>query len=73
MAGAAGGSGFDRDYFTALAYSRGVTEQWGVTGEAAGFSRTNATTPATMTMMGAGTYNRSPRLVLDLGAASYFF
>jgi len=65
--GRPGASGFDRDYFTALAYARGVTEKWGVTGEIAGFSRTNATTPATMTIMGAATYNRSPRLIFDLG------
>src|ERR1700739_3191677 len=66
--GRPGASGFDRDYFTALAYSRAVTGAWGVTGELAGFSRTNATQPDTMTMMGAATYNWSPRLVLDLGA-----
>jgi Putative MetA-pathway of phenol degradation len=65
--GRPGASGFDRDYFTALAYSHGVTEKWGVTGELAGFSRTNATTPATMTVMGAATYNWSPRLIFDLG------
>jgi hypothetical protein len=65
--GRPGASGFDRDYFTALAYSHGVTGRWGVTGELAGFSRTNATTPATMTVMGAATYNWSPRLILDLG------
>jgi len=65
--GRPGASGFDRDYFTALAYSRGVTGKWGVTGELAGFSRTNAATPATMTIMGAATYNWSSRLVFDLG------
>jgi hypothetical protein len=65
--GRPGASGFDRDYFTALAYSRGVTEKWGITGELAGFSRSNATTPATMTVMGAATYNRSPQLIFDLG------
>jgi hypothetical protein len=65
--GRPGASGFDRDYFTALAYSHGVTGKWGATGEIAGFSRTNATTPATMTVMGAATYNRSSRLIFDLG------
>jgi hypothetical protein len=65
--GRAGGSGFDRDYFTALAYSHGITEKWGATAEVAGFSNANATTPATMTIMGAATYNLSPRLVLDIG------
>jgi Putative MetA-pathway of phenol degradation len=65
--GRPGASGFDRDYFTALAYSHGVTEKWGVTGELAGFSRTNVKTPATMTIMGAATYNWSSRLIFDLG------
>jgi hypothetical protein len=65
--GRPGASGFDRDYFTALAYSHGLTEKWGATGEIAGFSRTNATTPATMTLMGAATYNWSSRLIFDSG------
>ncbi len=65
--GRPGASGFDRDYFTALAYSHPITEKWGVTGEIAGFSRANTTTPATMTIMGAATYNWSSRLVLDTG------
>jgi hypothetical protein len=60
-------SGFDRDYFTALAYSHGIRGNWGATAELAGFSRANAATPATMTIMGAVTYNMSPRLVLDTG------
>jgi hypothetical protein len=65
--GGPGANGFDRNYFTALAYSHGVTEKWGATAEVAGFSRANATTPATMTIMGAATYNLSSRLVLDMG------
>ena len=65
--GRPGATGFDRDYFTALAYSRGVKGKWGVTGEIAGFSRANATLAATMTIMGAATYNWSSRLVLDSG------
>lgn len=65
--GRPGATGFDRDYFTALAYSRGVQGKWGVTGEIAGFSRANATLAATMTIMGAATYNWSSRLVLDSG------
>jgi len=65
--GRPGGSGFDRDYFTALAYSRGLSGKWGVTAEVAGFSRTNSATPATMTIMGAATYNASSRLILDSG------
>jgi hypothetical protein len=60
-------SGFDRNYFTALAYSHAVTGKWGMTGEIAGFSRTNATAPATMTIMCAATYNWSSRLILDSG------
>jgi hypothetical protein len=65
--GRPGATGFDRDYFTALAYSRAVLGRWGVTAEIAGFSRANATLAATMTIMGAATYNWSSRLVLDSG------
>ncbi len=61
-------SGFDRAYFTALSYSRPLSGKWGYTGEIAGFSRLNATTPATMTLLNAATYNLSSRLVLDGGA-----
>jgi hypothetical protein len=61
-------SGFDRAYFTALSYSRPLSGKWGYTGEIAGFSRLNATTPATMTLLNGATYNVSPRLVLDAGA-----
>ena len=39
-------SGLDRRYFTALSYSRSLKGKWGYTGEIAGFSRRNATTPA---------------------------
>jgi len=60
--------GFDRTYFTALSYSRPLRGKWGYTGEIAGFSRKNATTPATMTLLNAATYNMSSRLVLDGGA-----
>ena len=66
--GRPGTSGFDRNYFTALSYFHPLTEKWGYTAEIAGFSRTNGTTPATMTLLGAGTYNVSSRLVLDGGA-----
>ena len=61
-------SGFDRKYFTALSYFRPLTGKWGFTGEIAGFSRQNAATPATMTLLNAATYNVSSRLVLDGGA-----
>src|SRR6266571_1244934 len=66
--GRPGASGFDRNYFTALSYFHPLTEKWGYTAEIAGFSRTNGATPATMTLLGAGTYNVSSRLVLDGGA-----
>jgi hypothetical protein len=61
-------SGFDRRYFTALSYSRPLSGKWGYTGEIAGYSRQNTTTPATMTLLNAATYNLSSRLVLDGGA-----
>ena len=60
--------GFDRTYFTALSYSRPLSGKWGYSGEIAGFSRLNGTTPATMTLLNAITYNFSSRLVLDGGA-----
>lgn len=66
--GRPGASGFDRNYFSALSYSRPLTGKWGYTGEIAGFSRLNVATPATMTLLNAATYNVSPRLVLDGGA-----
>ena len=65
--GRPGASGFDRNYFTALAYSRVVSGKWGFTGEIAGFSYTNATTPATLIIMGSALYSLSPRLILDSG------
>ena len=61
-------TGFDRTYFTALSYFRPLRGKWGYTGEIAGFSRRNATTPATMTLLNAATYSLSSRLVLDGGA-----
>jgi len=67
FSGRPGRSGFDRNYFTALSYSYPLTQKWGITGELAGFSRTNAVTPATMTLLGAVTYSRSPSLVFDFG------
>ena len=66
--GRQGTGGFDRNYFTALSYSHPIAGKWGWTGELAGFSRTNVNNPATMTLLGAGTYNVSSRLVLDGGA-----
>jgi hypothetical protein len=60
--------GFDRNYFTSLSYSHPITEKLGWTGELAGFSKTNANTPASMVVLGAFTYAVKPRLVLDAGA-----
>jgi len=65
--GRPGASGFDRNYFTALAYSRALRGKWGMTAEIAGFSWTNAANPATMTLMGAAIYSVSSRLILDTG------
>ena len=62
-----GQSGFDRNYFTALAYSYPFTRRWGMTAEAAGFSHLNAANPASMTLLGAATCTVSSRLVLDAG------
>src|SRR6202521_3822425 len=66
--GRPGASGFDRNYFTAFSYAHPLAGKWGYTGEISGFSRTNAATPATMTVLHATTYNVSPRLILDAGA-----
>lgn len=68
LVGRPGASGYDRNYFTALSYSHPLSGKWGYTGEIAGFSRTNAATPATMTLLLAPTYNLTPRLILDGGA-----
>jgi hypothetical protein len=65
--GRPGENGFDRNYFTSLSYSYAFTRKWGVSGEWAGFSRTNARLPATMTMLAAVTYSPISRLVLDAG------
>jgi hypothetical protein len=68
LVGRPGASGYDRNYFTAFSYSHPLNGKWGYTGEIAGFSRTNATTPATITLLLAPTYNLTPRLILDGGA-----
>jgi hypothetical protein len=60
-------AGFNRDYFTALAYSRLLTKKLGIAVEAAGYSRVNAETPSTFTILQALTYSPSSRLVLDSG------
>ncbi|MGA2482416.1 MAG: transporter [Candidatus Acidiferrales bacterium] len=66
--GRPGASGFDRNYSSALSYSRPLRGKWGMTAEIAGFSWTNAETPATMTLLGAATYTPKSRLVWDAGA-----
>ena len=68
--GRGGASGFDHNYFSALAYSHPILRDWGWTGELSGSSRTNRTAPATMNLLGALTRNISSRLVLD-GGVSY--
>jgi hypothetical protein len=65
--GRPGASGFDRNYFTALAYSHGIRGKWSMTAEIAGFSWTNARNPATMTLLGAAVYSVSSRFILDSG------
>jgi hypothetical protein len=65
--GRAGAGGFDRNYFTALAYSYPIKGKLGFSEEVAGFSHTNATIGATLSILQALTYSVSPRLVLDGG------
>jgi len=65
--GRPGASGFDRNYFTALAYSHGIRGKWSMTAEIAGFSWTNTANPATMTLMGAVICSVSSRFILDSG------
>jgi hypothetical protein len=65
--GRPGLGGYDRNYFSSFSYSHPLKGKWGWTGEVAGFSWTNANTPASMIVLGAVTYAPSPRLVLDSG------
>ena len=65
--GRPGSSGFDRNYFSSLSYFYPLTRKWGVTAELAGFSKTNASNPATMVALEAVTYSPEPRLVFDFG------
>ena len=62
-----GAGGFDRNYFTALSYSHPITKKLAFSAEIAGFSRSNATIGATLTILQALAYSVSPRLVLDGG------
>jgi hypothetical protein len=52
---------FDRDYFTALAYSHALTTKMGITAEVSGYSRVNSETPHTLAILQALTYNASSR------------
>jgi hypothetical protein len=61
-------AGFDHRYFTSLSYSHPLSGKWAYTFEVSGFSRANAITPATLTLLAAPTYNVSSRMVLDAGA-----
>jgi hypothetical protein len=65
--GRPGVGGYDRNYFSSFSYSHPLKGKWGWTGELAGFSWTNANTPASMVLLGAVTYSPCPRLVLDAG------
>ena len=61
-------SGFDHNYFTAVAYSHPVAGKWGWTGEISGLSHLNAGSPASISLLAGPTYTLSPRLILDAGA-----
>ncbi len=62
-----GPGGYDRNYFTTFDYGHPLAGKWGYAVEVAGFSRANASTPATMVVLLTATYNMSSRLVLDAG------
>jgi hypothetical protein len=69
--GRPGAGGFGRHYFSSLSWSHPLRGKWSATAEIAGFSRTNAptpATPATLTILAAPSYSVSSRLVLDAGA-----
>ena len=66
--GRPGVGGYDRNYFSSFSYAHPIKGKWAWTGEVAGFSWTNATTPASMVVLAAATYSPSPRLVIDAGA-----
>jgi hypothetical protein len=67
LLGRTGTSGHDHGYFTALSYSYPIASRWGWTGEVSGWSKMNAATPSSLTVLAAVTFNVSPRLVLDCG------
>ncbi len=61
------GGGFDRNYFTAFAYSHPIKGNFGFSEEIASFSRIGTTTEATLTILQTLTYSISPRFVIDGG------
>ena len=63
------GRALHHNFLTALAYSHPLTRKLAWTGELSGTSRMNVT-PAAATVLGALTYNVSPRLVLDGGISN---
>ena len=62
-------SSLHHNFLSALAYSHPLTTKLAWTGELAGTSRMDVT-PAIATVLGALTYNVSPRLVLDGGISN---
>jgi len=67
LAGRPAGSGFDRNEFFSAAFSRPLHGPIGITGEMYGATQLNPQTPAFAGTLWAVTYNRTPRLVFDLG------
>lgn len=67
LLGRRGAEGYDRSYFTAFDYAHPLPGKWSWAAELAGFSRSSAATPATMTLLLTAGYNVSNRLVLDAG------
>lgn len=65
--GRRGTTGYDHSYFAALSYSYAIASRWGWTGEVSGWSKMNATTPSSLSVLTAVTFNVSPRFVLDSG------
>jgi hypothetical protein len=58
-------SGFEHDFFTALAMSYSVSARWGLSAEISGFTSAIDGEDGTIALLGAVTYSPSPRMVLD--------
>jgi hypothetical protein len=58
-------SGFDEDFFGAVAVSYSVSKRWGVSGEISGFTSAEDGVPGATNLLGAATFSPSSRLVLD--------